>query len=69
MNGTGTLGLTCGGNDTPVTFTIMQPSGLVRESDDLEYAFDVPFPSNVTYGPPLTPAHAATWGQIKNQYR
>lgn len=74
VDGAGTPGSTCGGNDTPVCFAIIQPTGYIRQSDGLEYPFDIGN-NFVTYGPtpaagcPATPARPATWGQIKSQYR
>lgn len=74
VDGAGDPPNSCGGNDVPVCFALLRPSGYVRVSDGIEYPFAASN-SYVTYGAtplagcPETPAKAATWGQIKSQYR
>jgi hypothetical protein len=77
VSGPGDPPNSCGGNDIPVCFAIIQKTSFIEGPDPQnpnEILFDIGN-NFATYGPtpmagcPATPARAATWGQIKNQYR
>lgn len=82
VSGAGTPGADCGGFETPMCIALLQgPVGssqagttsYLRQADGVEVAFDRGANNYATAlgtgGCPAVPAQAATWGQIKSQYR
>jgi len=73
VNGAGTPGADCGGNDIPFCLALIQNTSYLTP-DGTEVSFTVgsnylTYAATPLAGCPSTPARAATWGQIKSQYR
>jgi hypothetical protein len=64
----------CGGIEVPVCAHLVQASWLTLDGQEIQYPFAKEYvtsndPTNGSGCPGATPAEAATWGEIKHQYK